>query len=264
VWTQIGYRAYLGGRWNDAVTAYQQARELVERCGDEANVAVADSNLAEILLDQGRLVEAESALREAVRVWRAADSGNDAAFGSALLGRVLARQGRYDEAAELIASARTQFAEQGARTEVVDADTYEAERRLLSGAAGDALRLAEQALAAAGQLSAQPVQAPMLQRIIAGAHEVLGDADAAGTAYAKALDLARRRGADHDVAFTILAMARWSRRGGPPVEATLLAEASRLCSRLGLIVDITDDTGTMTPAREVPLQRRAAETAVSS
>ena len=130
--TQIGYRAYFDGRWDDAVACYTEARELVQRLGDLSNVAVANGNIAEILLDQGRVKEAEVALREAIRVWRASGSENDVAFGRTLLARALARQGRFDDAQALLQQARDRFAEQGAKLDVVDADVFQAECLLLA------------------------------------------------------------------------------------------------------------------------------------
>jgi tetratricopeptide (TPR) repeat protein len=264
VWTQIGYRAYLAGRWNDAVAAYESARGLVERRGDEANVAIADSNLAEILLDQGRLDEAETALRDAIRVWRASGSDNDTAFGSALLGRALARQGRYDESAELIARAREQFQAQGAQTEVVDADAYEAERLLFAGSVAEAIALAEQTLDAALQQSAQPVQGSLLSRIIGGCHDAVGDWAAGDAAYARSLELARSRGADHDLVFTVTAMARRRRLGGPAVDPALLAEVAPLGARLGIVVDLTDAEPATASTDALPRQRQPSEDTVSS
>jgi tetratricopeptide (TPR) repeat protein len=236
----------------------------VERRGDEANVAIADSNLAEILLDQGRLDEAETALRDAIRVWRASGSDNDTAFGSALLGRALARQGRYDESAELIARAREQFQAQGAQTEVVDADAYEAERLLFAGSVAEAIALAEQTLDAAVQQSAQPVQGSLLSRIIGGCHDAVGDWAAGDAAYARSLELARSRGADHDLVFTVTAMARRRRLGGPAVDPALLAEVAPLGARLGIVVDLTDAEPATASTDALPRQRQPSEDTVSS
>ncbi len=133
VLTQIGYRAYFDGRWDDAVDVlHARPANSFERLGDSSNVAVANGNIAEILLDQGRLEDAEVALREAIRVWRASGSENDVAFGRALLGRVLARQGRYDEADVCCSRPGTRFVEQGAKMDVIDADVYQAECLLLA------------------------------------------------------------------------------------------------------------------------------------
>jgi class 3 adenylate cyclase/tetratricopeptide (TPR) repeat protein len=256
--TQIGYRAYLDGRWNDAVAAYTKARELVERLGDLPNVAVANGNIAEIRLDQGRLAEAESALREAIRVWRASGSDNDVAFGRAQLGRVLARQGRYDDADALFRQARERFIEQGAKADIVDADTYQAECLLLRGQYVEALGLAESSLVAAGRLSELPIQAPLLYRVIGGCHDALGDSDAADTAFARALDAARRRNAAHEVAFTVAAMAGRARKVGQRIDPALVVEVGGLQRRLGLVIDLR-----AVEVQAVPTQRSGSDDALA-
>jgi class 3 adenylate cyclase/tetratricopeptide (TPR) repeat protein/ABC-type cobalamin transport system ATPase subunit len=267
VLTQIGYRAYFDGRWNDAVAFYTEARELVARLGDLSNVAVANSNIAEILLDQGRLADAEVALREAIRVWRASGSENDLAFGRALLGRVLARQERFDDAEVLLRQARARFVEQGARTEVVDADAYHAECLLLAARPAEALALAEASLVAAGRLSEQPAQAPLLLRVMGACHEALGNAADADLAYDRALVVARLRGAAHEIAFTVAAMAERTRRSGRTFDGSLLAEARPLQRRLGLLLDFTatePNTQTSTAATTGPAHTPRAAMSVTA
>lgn len=267
VLTQIGYRAYFDGRWNDAVALYTEARELVERLGDLSNVAVADGNIAEILLDQGRTEEAEVALREAIRVWRASGSENDVAFGRALLGRVLARQGRYDDAETLLRQARARFAEQGAKIDVVDADVFQAECLLLRGEHSAALALAEASLVAAGRLSEQPAQAPLLHRVMGACHDALGNVPDADLAYDRALAVARQRGAAHEIAFTVAAIAERTRRAGRAVDEALLAEILPLQRRLGLVLDLTDDKSDAQPSTETsttPAQKSRLGVAVTA
>ncbi len=236
---QLGYCAYFGGRWDDAITSYRQAQRLYERLGDLSNAAINDANVAEILVDQGRLEEAEVALTKAVRVWRAARADNEVAFGFALLGRVHARQGRFEVAEEMLSDARRRFQEQGARGEVVDADAYLAECLLLSGHASRALELAQATLQTASRLSEQPAQAPLLYRVLAASHDALGDMAAADAAYEAALDLARRRKAGHELALTVAAMADRQRRTGKPMDPALIQEAVPLQRRLGVVVDLS-------------------------
>jgi class 3 adenylate cyclase/tetratricopeptide (TPR) repeat protein len=260
VLTQIGYREYFLGHWDEAVSSYSRARELIERVGDLPNAALASANIAEILLDQGRLDQAEATLRESVRISRASGSENDAAFAHALLGRTLARQGEFDEAERFLRRARASFAEQGAKSEVVDADAYLAEWLLLSGQPAEALALAERTRAAADRLSERPVQAPLLQRIIAASHDALGDAEMADLAYDTALELARARGADHEISFTISAMVARTRHGRGYVDSALIEECRQLQQRLGLVLDLSAAERLPEPL-ELPRQEPAAEVA---
>jgi len=260
VLTQIGYRAYFDGRWDDAVGFYTEARRLVERLGDSSNVAVANGNIAEILLDQGRIEEAEVALREAIRVWRASGSENDVAFGRALLGRVLVRQGRYADADVQFNQARTCFVEQGARMDVVDADVFQAECLQLRGEHSAALALAEASLLAAARLSEQPAQAPLLYRVMGACHDALGEVPEADLAYERALTVARERGAAHEIAFTVAAMAERTRKAGRGVDEALLAQVRPLQRRLGLSLDLTDVESTTEASTETSTVASTAST----
>lgn len=254
--TQIGYRAYLAGDWDEAVQTWSAARALVERLGDLPNVAVTDANLAEILLDQGRLDDAEAALRRAIRVWRASQSDNEVAFGRMLLGRVLAKLGRYDEAAAALDQAHARFVAQGAKSEVVDADAYRAECLQLSGQPVAALELATQTLAVAQRLSQQPVQAPLLHRIIGACHDALGRFDDGDREFEQSLALARARGAGHEVAFSLGAMAARSRRRNTDLGPAERGELRALQRRLGLVIDLTiPRPATAEPVTGVPRPR---------
>ena len=66
----------------------QRTAILGELTGDRANGSLAKYNIAEILVDQGHLAEAEDLLAEASRVWRS--TGDDYLLGFCLiqLGRV--------------------------------------------------------------------------------------------------------------------------------------------------------------------------------
>jgi tetratricopeptide (TPR) repeat protein len=237
---QTGYRAYFAGRWAEALDLYIRARDLFSRTGDVPNAAVADANIAEILVDQGRAAEAETSLRSALHTWRAAGTWNDAAFAYSLLGRVLARQGQYDEARAALDQARTHFEAQGARTEVVDADTYRAELLFLEGKTAEALGLADATLGTAASLSDLPAQAPLLHRIVAACLDSVGDTEAATREYAEALAIARQREAAHDVAFTLTAMTARARAAGIEPDPAWLEEAAELRGALGLVIDVTD------------------------
>jgi class 3 adenylate cyclase/tetratricopeptide (TPR) repeat protein len=240
VLNSMGYRAYFAGDWVNALSLYERCRALLERIGDTTNAAVLTANIAEILVDQRRGAEAEVMLRTVLHTWRAAGSWNDAAFGYSLLGRVLSRQGQYDEGREMLTEARRRFVAQGARTEIVDADAYLAESLLLEGRHSEALEVAEGALAEARALAELPVQGPLLHRVVGGALDALGRRQEATVAYDRALEIARQRDAAHDVVFTLTAIAARPRDAGQPVDPSWLDEASQLGKRLGLVIDLSE------------------------
>ena len=65
---QLGIRAYFAGRWPEAIAHYLACRAANEKAGDQWTAAIATGNIAEVLSDQGHLVEAEAMLEDAVEV----------------------------------------------------------------------------------------------------------------------------------------------------------------------------------------------------
>ena len=62
---------------------------------------------------------------------------------------------------------------------------------------------------------------------------------AADDAFGQALALARRRNADHELAFTVAAMAARARRNGTQVDQSLIDEAVPMQRRLGVVDDLS-------------------------
>ncbi len=132
-WNWAGMVSYYAGRWSEAIEAYRKAQEAQERAGDEWSAAIAQGNIAEILLDQGRLSEAEPLVQSALRLWRLSKTPHDVGFGAALLGRLHARSGRFEKAFELLNEARDAFSVKDERFDCVDAELKVAEALLLMG-----------------------------------------------------------------------------------------------------------------------------------
>ena len=93
VLNNLGAFAYFRGEWDEAVELYRQSAECSVRAGNAANPAFADTNIGEILSDQGRLAEADTLLQRARRVWSATGDQQSAAVVDVLLGRLAVRQG---------------------------------------------------------------------------------------------------------------------------------------------------------------------------
>jgi len=139
VWNSLGIDSYYNGQWDIAVSRYERAREAFLRAGDEWNAMSASYNIAEILVDQGRLDDAEPLASEALRVWRAARTPWDIGYGAALMARLQGRRGNYAAAGALVEEAVAAYSASGERFDTLDAELRGVELLVLQGAAHDAL-----------------------------------------------------------------------------------------------------------------------------
>src|SRR5207342_2218443 len=142
----LGAIAYYQAKWTEALGFYERAQEVWERSGDRWSASFAVVNRGEVLLDQGRLDEAEPLIRESLRIARASRSGPRIAETARYLGILLARLGRFDEARRLHDEAHDEYARAGEPSEVLVTEARQAELLVLERAAEAALERAERTL----------------------------------------------------------------------------------------------------------------------
>jgi class 3 adenylate cyclase/tetratricopeptide (TPR) repeat protein len=220
VLNNLGMFAYFEGRWDDAVTLYQEAGAASERAGKPGDVAFTDCNVGEILSDQGHLDEAAAHLERARRLWSSTGDRQSVAFVNVLIGRLAVRDGRYEEGIRLLESARDDLRrfKIDAYADFAQALVTEAEAYI--GDPDRALTLAEQQHRNSRHL-------PIIARTNGIALARLGRTEQAHAALEGALDDARRQASEYDIATTIDAL----RLLGEADEA-LLAERDAILDRL--------------------------------
>src|SRR5262249_15553984 len=76
VLNNLGMFAYFQGNWDESISLYQRAEQVLERAGDRWHASFATANRGELLADQGRFEEAEPLLRTALRIARASGTGS--------------------------------------------------------------------------------------------------------------------------------------------------------------------------------------------
>ncbi|HEU4356467.1 MAG TPA: adenylate/guanylate cyclase domain-containing protein [Actinomycetota bacterium] len=231
----LGGGLLLEGQWVEAWDVTQRGRDLYLQVGDHASAMICDLNMAEILTEQGRLAEAEPLLREGVRTHRA--TGDRYALGVSLIGlaRVVARAGRCAEALQLLGEARSELQHVGAQGEALEADALAAECHAFLGAGEEALSLATETLARVAALGGASVVMPLLERVKGYSLAQLGRLDEAGSAFAASLENARSRGADFQVALTLMAMWRLARLRGDRPSPEWRTEGGAILARLGVV-----------------------------
>ena len=229
-----GMRAFYRGRWREATEYYDRARTAYERGGDRWGAAIASSNVAEVLADQGRLDDAAKIFRDSIRVWRSARAQSMVSYGLFQLGRILARSGMDAEALDLLAEARCAL-DAGQQGEAVEVDAYTAECHLLAGRAAEALVLSTRTLGAAEGIAGAAPMVPLLRRVRGLALAGTGHHAEAREALLASLEAARAREALHEVAFTLDAIVRLGMLPAGDEGAQLADERASLFEQLGVM-----------------------------
>ncbi|MFL6238872.1 MAG: adenylate/guanylate cyclase domain-containing protein [Actinomycetes bacterium] len=236
LYNQLGYRAYYEGRWDEARTWYERARDACLRAGDEWNGAVYGGNIAEILAEQGHLDDAEPMLRREHRTLRAAGGQREAALLAALLARIAAQRGRLDEATEHIAQAREAVGERDALWSP-QVDARAAECLAITDRAGDTLAAVEEAMRAVANDDGLCPQMPTFQRLRGWALARLGRWEEADVALAASGQTAIGLGSLHEEAATAELRARLAPLFGTDGDDAA-ARAGQLYSQLGIVAPL--------------------------
>jgi tetratricopeptide (TPR) repeat protein len=231
VMNNLGGYAYWRGEWDKAVELYERGREALARSGNAAIAALGYVNVGEILSDQGRLPDAEECLTDAVRVFSAAGSG-ETPFAEALMGRTLARQGRFDEAHVVLDRALQAFENDGARTDALMTEVYITEAMAFENRAEEALVRGDTILPRA---EAEESFVAVLQRARGWALAQLGAPEAVAVAMQASRDAAEEEGSIYEQAVTLEAMATLGDAcGGAPDPETLKVARDTL-AQLGVV-----------------------------
>lgn len=242
----LGAIAYYQAQWTEALGFYEQAQKVWERSGDRWSASFAVVNRAEVLLDQGRLVEAEPLMRDSLRIARASRSGPRIAETARYLGILLTRLGRFDEARRLFVEALDEYELAGEPNEALVTEARLAEFLVFEGSATDALDSANRALERSRAFDGIFPLAPTLQRVRGLAFLQLSRLAEARAALDESIESARKAGADYEAALALDALAVLGRLDGENTE-TVERERDAIFARLGVIA---------TPEFPLPLDQR--------
>ena len=233
-YNMLGAFAYWDGRWSHAVELYERSREIQMRAGDVVSAAIGTANIAEILADQGRLVDAETLAREAIRIFRTSRYRYMLAFTVSVLGRIESRLGRHDEARGHLEDALAMVREGGDQLEEVATLGRLAEDAVLRGRPEEAIGAVDAAFARAGSIGGASQLEPVLFRARGYARVQLGDLDGAREDLGASLTVATERGGDYEIALTVRALEALARARGDPTDEGQISSADDTFTRLGV------------------------------
>jgi tetratricopeptide (TPR) repeat protein len=221
----FGIDTYYAGDWRTAVELYEKSRSIRERIGDVVSAASASNNVGEILSDQGRVDEALALFDSVVEACEPVGQRWLATVARANIGYAHARAGRLEEAAELLAAATETFTELDATSFVLETRVRQAEVEALRERPDEALDIAEDVLADAGDAAGMLALQSSLQRVRAAALSQLGDGAGAREALRLSIDSARRGDASFQLALALDLLATIDGDAGALAEsASILRE----------------------------------------
>ena len=216
----IGAICYWEGNWDDALSYFEQGRTEAVKIGDSVAAALARDNSADILIDRGEWVEAETLLRETLPLWKASQWRYYLAGCQWYLGRVSLCLGRFDEAISLLGEAKANFQHVGAEEQVPTLDARIAECLVAKGDTDAALELVRGLLSRASESNGVARVVPMLERVQGHALLKQGDLWGARDSLEASLAAARERKELFEATLTMLSLIELDRLEGvePPLE----------------------------------------------
>lgn len=226
----LGGLAYFEGRWDEALEYYRRSRDLADRLGNAVDVGVAEGNIGEVLVKQHKFDEAEPQLRRSVRVARASGDVFTVVFANLQLARILIERHEYPDAEELLESSRQEALSLDMKGPAYEAAVYLADVKVRNGEPASALQLLDAAEHEAGEEAS--IFAPTADRVRALALASTGRNSEAVDVAGAALDTARSRSLDYEVAMLLMCKADLLEDEDPEESARLRSEGGAIIDRL--------------------------------
>ncbi len=228
----VGFSLSFEGRWDESFSYYGRSHDAFERCGDVIGMAYTLNNGAEILTDQGRNHEARDLLREARRVWRAADYRIGVAITTSGLARLDLRDGDVRQAGVGVQQALDEFKALGSESYVADTLVRILEWSVVGGTETEVQSAADRARSALTQLGHVQLLPITLRRLEGAACARFGDPETALTVLDEAEAMAR----SYPAAYEIGALLDLKQRIAPDERsAHWIAERDTIAARLGIV-----------------------------
>jgi tetratricopeptide (TPR) repeat protein len=222
------------GQWQEAERQYRQAREMCDLIGNKYSMALADNNLGGIALNQGRLDEALTLYRRALRSLER--MGESLYVQGALhvnLGHTFIRRGEPEAAQEHLQMAERFFEQTQARDWLPEMYRHSAEVALLLGDLDKASAQATRALDTARELSMRNEEGNSL-RVLADVAIAQDRVDRAARLLEKSVSILHEAQDEYEWARSVLAQAQLAlARGAKAACAEMLERIEAVFGRLG-------------------------------
>lgn len=228
----LGCAAFVVGKWDEALSWFKSQREICLRAGNVAAAAAAASNIGEILGKRRRFEEAEPMLRDTIRIMRASEFNDGAAYAEIQLARILIERGANDEAEHMMARVAAEFAKIGQALSALEALLVQSLAKI---GVGDAAAALELLASAAGEVGDDArLFEPQIAEARARALAALGSRSEAEQAIVGGLKAARYFGLPYEEGMLLLARIDIARAANLEPDSQDVEAAQKILGDLGV------------------------------
>jgi tetratricopeptide (TPR) repeat protein len=206
VLNNLGIAHWYEGHLDEALHAWEAARDVRLRSGDTMGAATQENNMAETYSDQGRYEEARAMFESARRAWRASRYPIGVAIATSNLGRLAVRGGDIDAGRKLLVDAKEQMDAIGSTMYAMEIEGRLVEALVFAGS-DDSVGAAEEFVSHVASHDVADTLAPWARRLLAVAAVQVGDRDRGRAELDKAVALAEDKGWEHELAMALAARA---------------------------------------------------------
>ena len=230
----LGGYTYYQGDWTATLEWYARCEAACRRTGNVTDAALAVANTGEVLVNQGRLDEAEPQLRDAARVLRVSRHLWGATFAEMHLGRLLIARRAFDRAEQLLRACVNENARMGSTASAYEASLHLGQCLVAAGRPAEALEVVAAAAAkTTGDLS---IFDAARAHVEASALREMERVQEARQRVVEGVAMARERNLEFDLArLLVVAAGIGAADAAPIVGEDPLGEARQLFDRLGVI-----------------------------
>jgi tetratricopeptide (TPR) repeat protein len=212
------------------------SRSGSERLGNVGVAGFAETNIGEVLVNQRRLDEAESVLKNSARVLRSIGLTYGANFAEMQFGRALMARGALENAETVLLAVRDELIDLGLTGGSYESALYLAECLCLKGDPAAAMELLDEA--SRDNPDEASIYFATEARVRASALGALMRRTEALDMLDRGLEEARRRGLDYDLALLLEVDANLQANDDPEEASEHRLEALTIFERLGVITNL--------------------------